>query len=156
MDEINQARNEARRAIADRNRRYANESRLHKLTMAITGLMVYSTFGNFLGALLTFGKAPIDAGVAIFFGALYAIGVYRVWSKDDIRWWPVAVPAGFSIAWILLAWWATGRLLPIPLILNLVLLALVPFRRKATAVLAAAPNNSFKPTSESLRASDAA
>jgi hypothetical protein len=82
----------------------------------------------------------------LIMGALYLLGVYRVWVKDDTRWWPVAVPAGISIAFLVLLWFG-GMPRPIPLALNAALLALVPLRKRAVAaaVAAAVPNNSFTP-----------
>jgi len=146
MNDNDKAWRDMRREISERNRRYALDGRLRKFTLAVAGLMAYSAFGNFVGAAMVLSASPIDAVVGIFLGALYSFGLYRVWFKDDLRWWPVAVPAGLTIGWLLLVWWATGIFLPIPIVLNVVLLALVPFRAKATAALvAAAPNSSFKP-----------
>ena len=135
-----------RAEIALRNRRRKVESRERKLTMAVFGLLAYSAFGNSVGGIMQLLQdSPWDAGVAFALAAFYLLGVYRVWLKDDTRWWPVALPAGLSIAWLLLVWWAIGKFLPIPLVLNVVLLVLVPLRAKASAALAAVPNNSFKP-----------
>jgi hypothetical protein len=123
-----------RAEIATRNRRYALESRERKLTISVFGLMAYSALGNFLGVFMTFAKSPADAVLALVLGVLYSLGAYRVWSKDDIRWWPVAVPAGISIALIAIVW-TTGIHKPIPLLLNLVLLILVPIRRRAVLAI---------------------
>ena len=120
--------------IAARNRRYALESRERKLTITVFGLMAYSAFGHFVGVLLNFAKSPADAVLALVLGVLYSFGAYRVWSKDDVRWWPVAVPAGISIAMIGIIW-TTGIHKPIPLLLNVVLLILVPIRRRAVLAI---------------------
>ncbi|MBB6064451.1 hypothetical protein [Pseudoxanthomonas broegbernensis] len=146
MNDIDQNWHDLRRNISERNRRLAVESRLHKLTMIIMGLMAYSAFGNFVGAVMVLGTSPIDFGVGLFFGMWYSFGVYRVWLKDDTRWWPVAVPACLTIVWLLLVWWATGMFLPIPVLLNVALLVLVPIRARASAALTPVlPSNTFKP-----------
>lgn len=143
-----------RAEIALRNRRRALNERERKLSMAVSGLMVYSAFANFLGAAMAFSSSPLDVWLGLILGVLYSLGTYRVWVKDDTRWWPVAVPACISICVVVLAWFGEVRL-PVPLLLNSALLVLVPLRRRAATAAAVPPNNSSKPTSESLRASDA-
>ncbi|MGY1458613.1 hypothetical protein ACW5F0_08205 [Luteimonas sp. A534] len=133
-----------RSEIALRSRRRVLDGRERKLSMAVFGLMAYSAFANFLGGVMALASSPVDAGLGFVLGILYSLGVYRVWSKDDTRWWPVAVPAGISIAILLLAW-AGGLPRPIPIALNVALLVLVPLRRRAVAAVEAVPNNSFKP-----------
>jgi len=123
-----------RAEVAARNRRYVLESRERKLTITVFGLMAYSAFGNFVGVLINFAKSPADAVLALVLGMLYSFGAYRVWSKDDVRWWPVAVPAGISIALIAVVW-VGGIHRPIPLLLNIVLLILVPIRRRAVLAI---------------------
>jgi hypothetical protein len=130
-----------RAEIAARNRRHALEARERKLSGAVFGLLGYSAFANFLVGVLTLSSSPVDSAISLILGTLYSIGAYRVWFKDDIHWWPVAVPAGISIAILLLAWLG-GIHHPIPILLNTALLVLVPIRRRAVA---AVPNNSFKP-----------
>ena len=132
--------------IARRNRRRTLDERASKFSMAVFGLMGYSAFANFLGGALAFGSSPTVAVFGVSMGALCSLGVYRVWVMDDTRWWPVAVPAGISIAFLALLW-VGGMPRPIPLVLNAALLALVPLRKRAVAaaVAAAVPNNSFKP-----------
>jgi hypothetical protein len=144
VDEIEQAANEHRFEIAMRNRRRSLDTRERKLTMAVFGLMGYSAFGNFVGAAMAYGALPADAWLGVVLGVLYSFGAYRVWVKDDTRWWPVAVPAGITIVVLLLAWFG-GLHRPIPVILNIVLLTLVPLRARACRAIAAVPNNSFKP-----------
>src|SRR3546814_10751335 len=112
--------------------------------MAMFGLMAYSAFANFLGVLVTLGNSPADAGLGLVLGSLYSFGAYRVWSKDDTRWWPVAIPACISIAVLLLAWLG-GFHRPMPILLNVVLLVLVPIRRRAAAAL---PDGSLKRSEE--------
>jgi hypothetical protein len=133
-----------RAEIALRNRRRALNDRERKLSMAVSGLMVYSAFANFLAGAMAFASSPLDAWLGLILGGLYSLGVYRVWAKDDTRWWPVAVPACISISVIVLAW-IGGVRLPVPLVLNVVLLILVPFRRRAAVAASVAPNSSFKP-----------
>jgi len=139
MGETEEA-NSRRADIAMRNRRRKLESRERKLTMAVFGLMAYSAFANFVSGIVLLTTSPLDAGLGLILGALYSLGAYRIWFKDDIRWWPVAVPAGISIAVLILAWFG-GVQHPIPLVLNTVLLILVPIRRRAVI---AVPNISFK------------
>lgn len=127
-----------RAGIALRNRRRTLEARERKLSMAVFGLMAYSAFSNFVAGAMSLGASPLDTGFGIVLGALYSLGVYRVWIKDDTRWWPVAVPAGISIAMLLLAW-LVGAFRPVPLLLNVALLVLVPIRKRAVA---AVPDNS--------------
>jgi len=139
MGETEEA-NSRRADIAMRNRRRMLESRERKLTMAVFGLMAYSAFANVVSGIVLLTTSPLDAGLGLILGALYSLGAYRVWLKDDIRWWPVAVPAGISIAVLIMAWLG-GVQHPIPLLLNAILLVLVPIRRRAVA---AVPNISFK------------
>ena len=146
MDEMEQDRGAFRAEIASRNRHWNAQARERKLTMAVFGLLAYSSFANFLGAVLTFSSSSIDAGIALVLGGLYALGAYRVWAKDDTRWWPVAIPASISVGLMLLVALA-GVYRPLPLLLNLVLLVLVPIRAKAVA--AAVPNYSFNATGQS-------
>ena len=123
-----------------RNRRRTLEASERKLTMAVFGLMAYSAFANAVSGIVLVTTSPLDAGLGLILGILYSFGAYRIWFKDDTRWWPVAVPAGIAIAVLILAWLG-GIRHPIPLLLNIVLLVLVPIRRRAVA---AVPNNSFK------------
>jgi hypothetical protein len=139
MGETEEA-NSRRADIAMRNRRRTLESRERKLTMAVFGLMAYSAFANVVSGAMLLTASSLDAGLGLILGALYSLGAYRIWFKDDIRWWPVAVPAGISVAVLILAWLG-GVQHPIPLLLNTVLLVLVPIRRRAVA---AVPNISFK------------
>lgn len=139
MGETEEA-NSRRADIAMRNRRRTLESRERKLTMAVFGLMAYSAFANVVSGIVLLATSPLDAGLGLILGVLYSLGAYRIWFKDDIRWWPVAVPAGISVAVLILAWLG-GVQHPIPLLLNIALLVLVPIRRRAVA---AVPNISFK------------
>src|SRR6476659_7196665 len=128
---IEQEASDWRAEIAARNRWRQLEARERKWTMAVFGLMGYSAFANVLAGVMALAS-PSDAAIGFVLGALYAVGVYRVWLKDDTRWWPVALPAGLTIAF--LAFVALGGSYhPIPVVLNVVLLALVPFRAKAAA-----------------------
>ncbi|WP_153022954.1 hypothetical protein [Rhodanobacter thiooxydans] len=143
MSDIN-IENSHRAEIALRTQRRVLDDRVRKLTVAVFGLMGYSAFSNFMGAFASFGSAIATPtlgtiGVLAFgllLGALYSLGAYRVWFKDDIRWWPVAIPAGISIALSILAFTA-GKPAVIPLIINVALLAIVPFRIRATAAAVA-------------------
>lgn len=132
-----------RSAIALRNRRRLLEGKLHKLIMAIGGLMAYSAFGNIVGGIAVVGSLPWNGAFSLVLGGLYVLGTHRVWNKDDVRWWPVAVPAGISIAIQLLAWFG-GALLPGPLLINAALLVLVPIRARASTSLATVSNDSMQ------------
>lgn len=129
MDEREEA-NGHRAEIAMRNRRRTLEARERKLTMAVFGLMAYSAFANVVSGIALLTASPLDAGLGLILGVLYSFGAYRIWFKDDIRWWPVVVPAGIALAVLILAWLGGVRH-PIPLLLNAVLLVLVPIRRRA-------------------------
>lgn len=137
--------NNYRAEIAQRNRRRVLDGRAHKISMAVFGLMAYSAFANFVGGVVALGSSPADAGLGLILGSLYSLGVYRVWAKDDTRWWPVALPAVISIVVLLLAWFG-GAPRPVPLLLNVVLLVLVPVRKRAVASAEAVSNSSSKPT----------
>jgi hypothetical protein len=138
-----------RTEIALRTRYRVLDERQRKLSFAVFGLLAYSAFGNLVGALMALTTSGADAALALVLGALYSLGVYRVWFKDDTHWWPVAIPAGISLA-VLALLWLGGAPRLIPLLLNVTLLILVPIRRRAVAAAdmaaAALPNYSFKPT----------
>ena len=115
-----------------RKRRRDAEAREWRFTTAVFGLLAYSAFANCVTGLLLVSKSPIDAGIGLVLGPLYALGVYRAWYKDDTSWWPVAIPAGITIALLSLA--ALGGVFrPLPILLNVVLLVLVPLRSRAVA-----------------------
>ncbi|HEY0197688.1 MAG TPA: hypothetical protein VGC19_03975 [Rhodanobacter sp.] len=157
MSEIS-TENNYRAEIALRTRRRVLDDRARKLTVAVFGLMGYSAFSNFVGAFASFGDVMASPALGtlsvltfgLLLGALYSLGAYRVWLKDDLRWWPVAVPAGISIALSILAL-TVGKPALIPLLLNVVLLAIVPFRRRAAAAAAAIAG---KPLSDSASFKD--
>src|SRR3546814_9328093 len=113
--------------------------------MAVFGLRADSAFANCLGVVMTLGNSPADAGRRLVLGFLYSFGAYRVWSKHDTRWWPVAIPACISIAVLPLAWLG-GFHRSMPILLNVVLLFLVPIRRRAAAALPAGPLTDRKST----------
>lgn len=126
-----------RALIAQRNRRRSLEDRERKLTTLVTGLLAYSAFSNFVAVVMSLGSSSLDVVLGLVIGALYSLGAYRVWVKDDTRWWPVAVPAGMAIT-IILLYWIGGLLLAVPLVLNVALLILVPIRRRAFGAAASA------------------
>jgi hypothetical protein len=132
-----------RSEVALRMRRRALDDRLRRFTAGVFGLMGYSAVSNFLATLGSFSGATEHQTFALFsvafgllLGALYSFGAYRVWFKDDIRWWPVAFPAGISIVLSLLAFVA-GALALVPLVINVALLVMVPIRKRAAAAAAA-------------------
>lgn len=126
--------NGRRADIALRNRRRTAESRERKLSMVVFGLMAYSAFANVVSGAMLVSKLPLAAGLGVVLGVLYGLGAYRVWSRDDTRWWPVAVPASISLAFLLLGWLA-GNPHPVPVLINIVLLVLVPIRRRAAVAV---------------------
>jgi len=134
-----------RAEIALRNRRRRIEDKIRKLTMTVFGLTAYSAFSNLAVGIFYIANSPIDGGFGIFLGTLYAFAAFRVWRKDDTRWWPVAIPAVITILFTVLIWLA-GTPAPIPILLNIALLIFTKLRRHACSQLAAVPNNSFKPT----------
>ena len=142
MSEQDQDMHVHRAEIALRNRRRGLQDRERKLTYAVFGLMGYSAVANLLGGLgAALANSPIDVAVGIALAALYGFGALRVW-KDDIGWWPVAVPAGISIVLVAAAW-AAGLPMPVPLLINLALLVLVPLRARAAKAVQALPGASF-------------
>jgi lysylphosphatidylglycerol synthetase-like protein (DUF2156 family) len=105
--------------------------------------MSYSAVSNFFATIGSFNGATEHPTLALFsvafgllLGALYSFGAYRVWFKDDIRWWPVAIPASISIVLSLLAF-VSGALAFVPLLINVALLVIVPIRKRAAAAAAA-------------------
>ena len=124
-----------RASIAARNRKSALDERERRISILVTGLLGYSAFSNFFSGAVSIFALPLDAALCFLLGALYSLGVYRVYFKDDTRWWPVAVPAGLAIGILLLAWLG-GMPRPIPLLLNIGLLVLVPIRRHAFSAAA--------------------
>ena len=143
MNESEQA-NSWRAQFAAKNRLRALENRERKYTWGVAGLVGFYSLSNLLSGVMLLGKSPLDAGIGILVGIAYLFACYRVWAKDDIRWWPPGIPATFSVVFLLLAW-AGGMPRPVPIALNILLLILVPLRARAFNALAAAPDNSFKP-----------
>jgi hypothetical protein len=124
--------NSFRADIVSRSRRRDVEARERRFTTAVFGLLAYSAFANCTSGLLLLGASPVDAAIGLILGPLYALGAYRAWFKDDTSWWPVAIPAGLTIALLSLA--ALGGVFrPIPILLNVILLVLVPLRSRAVA-----------------------
>lgn len=129
MNDAPQASPDFRRDIAARDRRRALQSQDYNLMLLTIGILAYSAFGylmTFAGVLLRGGL--LDALVNGVFGGLYVFAVYRVWARDDRRWWVVALPAGLSLLLILVCWAAGLGFAAIPLALNLALLVLMVLR----------------------------
>lgn len=132
MTEIVTSADSMRADIALRTRRRRAESREQKFTYAVFGILAYSGVVNVATGISLLRASPIDAALGIVLGGLYVFGAYRAWFKDDTSWWPVAVPACFTIALLSLA--ALGGVFrPIPVLLNILLLILVPLRARAVA-----------------------
>lgn len=132
MTELEAGENTYRAEIATRNRRKTAEERERRLLFAMIGILGYLAFSNFAAAFVALGGSKIDVVVGLVMGALYALGFYRVWSKDDMRWWPIAVPTGVSLALCVLAAFA-GVYMYGAIVFNGALLVLVPLRRRAAA-----------------------
>jgi len=128
-----------RTEIALRNRRRKLDDKVRKFTMAVFGLAAYSAAANLAAGIFVLVSSPIDAGFGLVLGSLYAFAAYRVWIKDDTRWWPVVVPAAITIVFAAIAWLG-GMRAPGPLVFNVALLISAQLRRRASAQLAAVPN----------------
>lgn len=124
--------------MALRSRRRFLESRFSKVTWALIGLLGYSAFSNLIAGAIALGKSPGSGAISIALGILYALGVYYVARMDDTPWWPVAVPAGIAIAIIILELLG-GAFHLIPLVINIILLVLVPVRKRIFNALNALP-----------------
>ncbi|WP_257385261.1 hypothetical protein [Tahibacter caeni] len=128
----------ARREIANRDRRRALESRSYQLTLATIGILAYSTFGCVMTGLgLLAQRQPIPLVIITAIGALYVFALYRTWAADDRRIWVTAVPATITVLLVLTDYALGARPSPVPLLLNLVLLGLIPWRRQVAAQLQA-------------------
>ena len=135
-----------RAEIALRNRRRKAESRERKLSMTVFGLTAYTAVSNLAaggGALLS--GAIADAVLAIVLGSLFAFAAYRVWVKDDPRWWPVGVPTTINVLLSVLLILG-GLHTYLPLAIGIAVLVLIPIRKRAIKDLEAVSNKSFKPT----------
>jgi hypothetical protein len=124
---------------AHQNRYHALDNRARRYMGAVFGLMGYSAVSNFFVALAAIVSAAtqstaslLDAVISLVLGGLYTFGALRVWLKDDTRWWPVAVPACVTLALSVLSV-SVGRPVIWPFVINIVLLALVPLRKRAEA-----------------------
>jgi hypothetical protein len=126
--------------IRDKHR--ALEAKEHRLKLAIAGFMAYSAISHIISASLTYSTSPIDSGFAIFFAILFSFSFYRVWIKDDSRWWPVAIPSGMVILISALAAFVSPLAI-IPVLLHSFVLFLVYLRKKSITAVA---NSSFKRT----------
>lgn len=127
--------NNRRTEIALREARRRLDRRLHRLVMAMFGILAYSAFGNLVtGAALLPHAAPSGAFVLLL-GALYAFGAYHVWFEKQPRRWPVAVPATLTIAILVIGLGQGNPPHPVPLLLNTALLILLPLRARAAVAL---------------------
>jgi hypothetical protein len=125
-----------------RDKHRALEAKEHRLKLAIAGFMAYSSISHLISAGLGYSTSPIDAGFAVFFAALFGFAFYRVWFKDDSRWWPVAIPSGMVILISSLAAFVSPLAI-IPVLLHSFVLVLVYIRKKCIIAVA---NSSFKRT----------
>ena len=145
MEDTSPTEQDRRAEIARRNVRRKLESRERKLTMSVFGLTGYSAFSNFAaGVVNLMGGSIADAVLGLIFGSLFAFGAYRVWVKDDSRWWPVGIVATASLLLSLLLL-IGGLPTYVPVAIGIALLILIPMRRRALADLGALSNNSFNP-----------
>ena len=146
MEDVTTPEQDHRAEIALRNRRRKLENRERKLTKAVFGLSAYTAVSNLIGGVgaLLGGVVP-DAIFSLILSSIFAFAAYRVWIKDDPRWWPVGVPATINVLLSLLLI-LVGIPAYIPLAIGILLLILIPFRKRAIKDLMAVSNNSFKPT----------
>ena len=137
MDNLNV--DDTRRSdIALRNQRRALGERDHKLMMFMFGVLAYSAFANsVVGVVQFFAHSPslILTICSLVLGVVYAIAAHHVWTKKSPSWWIIALPAVLTIGIIV----ATLQLSPIALLLNIALLAVIPFRAKVHKQLASLP-----------------
>lgn len=147
MDDLEDAQRARRADISYRNKRRDCEARHYKAMVLTFGMLTYAGFSNLAaGVVELFAGLPMLAGAifSLVLGALFALGAYRVWVKDDPRAWFVVLPTVLWLALIVLDWQQTGFPPPVPLILGIALLVLVPVRKKTSAALAAVPDNSVR------------
>jgi hypothetical protein len=131
MDDPYDLPSRPRTDFALRERRRALESREYTLMIATLGMLAYSAFGNLVGgAGLFFDRAYVDGVFSVVLGGLYVFALYRLWFKNDRRWWVVALPAGVSVLLLAACWIAGLGIAVVPLSLNLALLALIPLRAR--------------------------
>jgi hypothetical protein len=123
-----------------RDKHRALEAKEHRLKAAIAGFMAYSTISHLISAALGYSTSPVDAGFAVFFAILFSFAFYRVWIKDDSRWWPVAIPSGMVILISGLVAFVSPLAI-IPVLLHTFVLVLVYLRKKSIIALA---NSSYK------------
>lgn len=136
MNDVPEASPDFRRDIATRDRRRALQSQDYNLMLATIGILAYSAFSYlmmFAGVLLR--GALIDAAINGVLGALYVFAAYRVWARDDRRWWVVALPAGLSLLLILVCWIAGLGVAVIALGLNVGLFVLLALRARVATQL---------------------
>jgi hypothetical protein len=125
-----------------RDKHRALEMKEHRLKLAIAGFLAYSAITHILAAALNYSESPIDSWLAVIWAALFVLGFYRVWIKDDSNWWPVLVPSGTVIIFSLLLM-LSGVFVILPILLHSFALLLVFLRKRAIAAVA---NSSFKRT----------
>lgn len=121
--------------IARRSRHRAADARDRRVALAMFGLTAYQGASHLIVGMLVL--TGLDAIVAAVFGVLFGFAAYRIWMRDDLRWWVPALPAILSLflgAFVL----AAGHVpAPVPVLLNLALLALIPMRRRTSAAASA-------------------
>jgi hypothetical protein len=132
-----------RAEIARQTRKRILVEKDRRIMMALFGIMTYLGVSNLIfGVITLFGGdlAWVDGILMCAFGAMFAYGAFRVWARDDTRWWIVLVPAGSLL--ILAALLLLSGVLPspVPTLLCIALLILVALRRKTLAAVRSAEN----------------
>jgi hypothetical protein len=121
-----------RAEIAARSRQRAIDERIRKLSTAVAGLLAYSGFSNIWSGSLALMQSPVVALLVLGIGLLYAHGAYRVWMRNDLRWWPVLVPTCIVLAMESYAWLG-GYRWPLPLLINSAILVLFLLLKRTVA-----------------------
>ncbi len=112
-----------RAEIAARSRQRVLDERVRKYATGVAGLLAYSSVSNIWGAILAVSLSPWVAIFLSVIGLLYANGAYRVWVRNDLRWWPVLAPTCIVIAMESYAWLGSYRW-PLPLLINITIVVL--------------------------------
>ena len=121
-----------REEIAARSRKRIIEERIRNLSTGVAGLLAYSSFSNIWSGVFLFLISPAMATYILLIGLFYAHGAYRVWLRNDLRWWPILVPTNIVLATELYAWFE-GYRWPIPILINSTILILFYLLRRTVA-----------------------
>lgn len=160
MNDADGTMREHRAEIAQRNRRRIADARDRRLMLAMFGIAACQGFWNLLlgaGAVLGGEAAMLDAGIMLALGAMFAFAAYRIWSRDDTRWWVPALPAGLVLILPVVMLFAGYLYLPSPffMVLDIAMLILIPIRRRTNAAAASLAAPQGPPTARTQSTVDA-